>query len=64
MQVETGDLMFNKILQDKPKYDFDIFKSYFKQVDKVMEKGKITTRLEADHITRVAAAQLALKFWL
>jgi len=29
MQVETGDLKFNKYLQDKTKYDIDIFKSYF-----------------------------------
>jgi hypothetical protein len=43
MQVETGDLKFNKYLQDKTKYDVDIFKSYFQQVEKVIEKGKITT---------------------
>jgi hypothetical protein len=28
-------------------YDFDIFKPYFQQVDKVMEKGKFTTRPES-----------------
>ncbi|PRY83197.1 hypothetical protein [Mongoliibacter ruber] len=43
MQVETGDLKFNKYLQDKTKYDVDIFKSFFERVDKVIEKGKITT---------------------
>ena len=43
MQVETGDLKFNKYLQDKTKYDVDIFKSYFQRVEKVIEKGKITT---------------------
>jgi len=43
MQVETGDLKFNKYLQDKTKYETDIFKSYFERVDKVIEKGKITT---------------------
>ena len=43
MQIETGDLKFNKYLQDKTKYDIDIFKSYFQRVDKVIEKGKITT---------------------
>ena len=43
MQVETNDLKFNKYLQDKTKYDIDIFKSYFQRVDKVIEKGKITT---------------------
>lgn len=43
MQVETGDLKFNKYLQDKTKYDIDIFKSYFHRIDKVIEKGRITT---------------------
>ncbi len=43
MQVETGDLRFNKYLQDKTKYDIDIFKSYFQRVDKIIQKGKITT---------------------
>ena len=43
MQVETGDLKFNKYLQDKTKYDIDIFKSYYQRIDKVIEKGKITT---------------------
>ena len=43
MQVETGDLKFNKYLQDKTKYNIDIFKSYYQRVDKVIEKGKITT---------------------
>lgn len=43
MQVETGNLKFNKYLQDKTKYDIDIFKSYFQRVKKVIEKGKITT---------------------
>ncbi len=43
MQVETRDLKFNKYLQDKTKYDIDIFKSYFQSVDKIIEKGKITT---------------------
>lgn len=43
MQVETVDLKFNKYLQNKTKYDIDIFKSYFQRIDKVIEKGKITT---------------------
>lgn len=43
MPLETGDLRFNKYLQDKTKYEIDIFKSYFQRVDKVIEKGKITT---------------------
>ena len=43
MQVETVDLKFNKYLQDKTKYNIDLFKSYFQRVDKLIEKGKITT---------------------
>jgi hypothetical protein len=43
MQIETGDLKFNKYLHDKTKYDIDIFKSYFQRVEKVIEKGRITT---------------------
>ena len=43
MQVETSDLKFNKYLQDKTKYDIDIFTPYFQRIDKVIEKGKITT---------------------
>lgn len=43
MHVETGDLKFTKYLQDKTKYDIDIFKSFFQRIDKVIEKGKITT---------------------
>jgi uncharacterized protein YcbK (DUF882 family) len=43
MQIETGDLKFNKYLQDKTKYDIDIFKTYFQRVDKIIWKGKITT---------------------
>jgi hypothetical protein len=42
MQVETGDLKFNKYLRDKTKYDINIFKSYFQRIDKIIEKGKIT----------------------
>lgn len=43
MQIETGDLKFNNYLQDKTKYEIDIFKSYFQRVVKVIEKGKITS---------------------
>jgi hypothetical protein len=43
MQIETGDLKFNKYLQDKTQYDIDIFKSYFQRIDKVISKGKITS---------------------
>ena len=43
MQIEMGNLKFNKYLQDKTKYDIDIFETYFHRVNKIMEKGKITT---------------------
>lgn len=43
MQVEKGDLKFNRYLQDKTEYDIDIFKSYFQRVNKIIEKGKINT---------------------
>ena len=43
MQVECGNLKFNKYLQDKTHYDIDIFKSYFQRVDKIVKKGKITS---------------------
>lgn len=43
MQVECGDLKFNQYLQDSTKYEIDIFKSYFQKVNKIIEKGKITT---------------------
>lgn len=43
MQIETKDLKFNKYLQEKTNIDIDIFKSYFQRIDKIIEKGKITT---------------------
>ena len=43
MQIETKDLKFNKYLQEKTNLDIDIFKSYFQRIDKIIEKGKITT---------------------
>ena len=43
MQIETGDLKFNRYLQDKTQYDIDIFKSYFQRIEKVISKGRITS---------------------
>ncbi len=43
MQLETRDYKFNKYLKDKTKYDIDIFKSYNKRINKLIEKGKITS---------------------
>lgn len=42
-QIETSNLNFNRYLKEKTKYDIDLFKSYFDRVDKIIEKGKITT---------------------
>lgn len=46
MYVETGNLKFNNYLQEKTKYKIDIFKSYFQRVDKIIERGKITTDIQ------------------
>ncbi len=43
MEVESRNLEFNKYLQNKTKYDVDIFEDYFKRVCKIVVKGKITT---------------------
>lgn len=43
MQVESGDLGFNKYLQNKTGYEIDILKSYFQRVEKIISGGKITS---------------------
>ena len=43
MQIETRDLKFNSYLKQKTNYDIDIFSSFFKIIDRIIEKGKITT---------------------
>jgi hypothetical protein len=43
MQIETRDFKFNKYLKDRTSFDIDIFEAYFKRIEKVVEKGKITT---------------------
>ncbi len=43
MPIETKDLKFNEYLKNKTKYDIDIFQSYFQRVDRIIEKGKITS---------------------
>ena len=60
MQIETGDLKFNKYLRDKTNYDIDIFKSHFQRIDKIIAKGKITTdnqfydvNIMVDHLSQV-----------
>lgn len=63
MQVETRDLKFNIYLQEKTKYNIDIFKSYYQRVGKIIEKGKITTDNQfyevnemVDHLCQVEPA--------
>jgi hypothetical protein len=46
MYVETGNLKFNNYLQEKTKYEIDIFKSYFHRIDKIIARGKITTDIQ------------------
>jgi hypothetical protein len=43
MVIETRDLKFNKYLQNKTGYDINVFEDFFKRVEKITEKGKITT---------------------
>ncbi len=42
-QIECRDLKFNQYLQTKTSYDIDIFKSYFERIEKIIQKGKITS---------------------
>jgi len=42
-QIETRNLNFNNYLVERTKYEIDIFKSYFERIEKIIEKGKITT---------------------
>lgn len=41
--IEARDLKFNKYLQEKTNYDVNIFSAYIQRVEKLIEKGKITT---------------------
>jgi len=41
--IEGRDMNFNKYLNKKTNYGMDVFKSFFNRVDKVIEKGKITS---------------------
>lgn len=43
MFVECGDLAFSKYLQDNTNYDVNIFQSYFDRIEKIINKGKITS---------------------
>ena len=41
--IEAHDLKFNGYLKKETGYDVNIFHNYFKRVEKIIEKGKITT---------------------
>ena len=41
--IELRNLKFNEYLNERTNYKVDIFKSYFERVDKVIERGEITT---------------------
>jgi hypothetical protein len=43
MQIETRDLRFNTYLRNKTGLDIDIFQDYFERINKLIERGKITT---------------------
>ena len=43
MQIETRDFGFNQYLREKTDYDINIFQSFKKKLEKVIDKGKITT---------------------
>lgn len=43
MPIETKDFKFNTYLKEKTNYDIDIFKSFYNRIDKILERGKITT---------------------
>jgi hypothetical protein len=41
--IESRNLKFNQFLREKTNYDIDIFKSFHLHIDKIIEKGKITS---------------------
>jgi hypothetical protein len=43
MQIEIRDLKFNEYLRNKTGLDIDIFRDYFERINKIVERGKITT---------------------
>jgi hypothetical protein len=43
MQVETKDFKFIEYLRETTGYDINIHQDFYKRVDKIVEKGKITT---------------------
>jgi hypothetical protein len=43
MQIETRDLKFNRYLIEKTGYHIDIFQAFNLRIQKIIDKGKITT---------------------
>lgn len=43
MQIETRDVKFNTYLKNKTGLEIDIFQDYFDQINKIIDRGKITT---------------------
>ncbi len=43
MQVETKDFKFNEYLRETTGYDINIHQDFYKRIDKIIEKGKITS---------------------
>ena len=43
MEVETKDFKFNDYLKETTGYDINIHQDFYKRIDKIIEKGKITT---------------------
>lgn len=43
MQVEIKDFKFNEYLKETTGYDINIHQDFYKRIDKIVEKGKITT---------------------
>jgi hypothetical protein len=50
---ETGDLGFNLYIFKKTGYRVDIFKSYFARIERIIEKGKITTERQYYEVDRM-----------
>lgn len=44
--VESKDLKFSQYLHEKTQYKVDIFKTYNKRIDKIIERGQIKTNAQ------------------
>ncbi|QHC85928.1 hypothetical protein AS589_14620 [Empedobacter brevis] len=48
--IEDGDFHFNEYLKKTTKYEIDIFESYFKRIEKIIDKGQIKTESQFHEI--------------